>query len=153
MEHEEFRATNRVFEEEVVGRGDFGALERVYTRDARVLPPGAPTVMGLPAIADSWRGAAEALGVQGVRLRTVSLDVLGDRAQEVGRKEWSQGVHGRVSEKCGDDGADTAQAAHRTQQGHVPLLVAKTPGVEGDGEQRGSHDGEDKNDGIHVLGC
>jgi hypothetical protein len=34
-------ATNRIFEEEVVGRRDFGALDRVYTRDARILPPGA----------------------------------------------------------------------------------------------------------------
>ena len=87
MADEEFRATNRVFEEEVVGRGDFGALERVYTRDARILPPGAPMVTGLAAIAEFWRGAASALGVEGIRLRTVSLDVLGDRAQEVGRAE------------------------------------------------------------------
>ncbi len=89
MADEEFRATNRVFEEEVVGRGDFGALERVYTRDARVLPPGAPAVTGLAAIADYWRGAASALGVEGIKLHTGSLDVLGDRAQEVGRAELS----------------------------------------------------------------
>lgn len=76
-----------MFEEEVVGRGDFGALERVYTRDARILPPGAPAVTGLPAIADFWCGAAEALGVQGIKLHRVGLDVSGDRAQEVGRAE------------------------------------------------------------------
>jgi ketosteroid isomerase-like protein len=61
MSNEEFRATNRVFEEEVVGRGDFGALDRVYTRDARILPPGSPMITGRAAIADFWRGAAEAL--------------------------------------------------------------------------------------------
>ena len=87
MANEEFRATNRVFEEEVVGRGDFSALERVYTRDARILPPGAPMVAGRAAIADFWRGAAVALGVEGIRLQTLSLDVLGDRAQEIGRAE------------------------------------------------------------------
>jgi ketosteroid isomerase-like protein len=88
MSNEEFRATNRVFEEEVVGRGDFGALDRVYTRDARILPPGGPMVTGRAAIADFWRGAAAALEVEGIRLQTVSLDVLGgDRAQEVGRAE------------------------------------------------------------------
>ena len=87
MANEEFRATNRVFEEEVVGRGDFGALERVYTREARLLPPGVPMVTGLAAIAEFWRRAAAALGVEAVKLRTVSLDVLGDRAQEVGRAE------------------------------------------------------------------
>ena len=84
---EEFQATNRVFDEEVVGRGDFGALERVYTPDARILPPGSPVVTGIPAIAEFWRGTAASLGVEGIELRTVSLDVLGDRAQEVGRAE------------------------------------------------------------------
>lgn len=88
MANEEFRATNRVFEEEVVGRGDFGALERVYTRDARILPPGGPMVTGRAAIAEFWRGAAAALGVEGIKLHTVSLDAVGgDRAQEVGRAE------------------------------------------------------------------
>lgn len=87
MANEEFQAINRVFEEEVVGRGEFGALERVYTRDARILPPGGPMVTGRAAIAEFWRGAAAALGVEGIRLQTVSLDVLGDRAQEIGRAE------------------------------------------------------------------
>lgn len=87
MEHDEIRATNRVFEEEVVGRRDFGALERVYTREARLLPPGAPTVTGRPAIAEFWRGAVAAMNVQRLRLHTLSLDVFGDQAQEVGRAE------------------------------------------------------------------
>ncbi len=87
MAHEGFRATNRVFEGEIVGRGDFGALERVHTPDARILPPGSPVVTGIPAIAEFWRGTAASLGVEGIELRTVSLDVLGDRAQEVGRAE------------------------------------------------------------------
>src|ERR1051326_3240540 len=36
-----FRETNRIFEEEVVGKGDFAALAHVYTSDATILPPGA----------------------------------------------------------------------------------------------------------------
>jgi ketosteroid isomerase-like protein len=87
MAHEEIRATNRVFEEEVVGRRDFAALERVYTRDARILPPGSPAVAGRAAIAEFWRGALEALKVQSLRLHTIGLDVFGDRAQEIGRAE------------------------------------------------------------------
>jgi ketosteroid isomerase-like protein len=88
MVSEEIRATNRVFEEEVVGRRDLGALERVYTRDARILPPGAPAVTGRAAIIEFWRGTIQTLNVQSLRLHTVSLDVLGDdRAQEVGRAE------------------------------------------------------------------
>ncbi len=85
MADEGFRATNRVFEDEVVGRGDFGALARVYTREARILPPGSGMVTGLPAITEFWRGAAASLGVTAVKLHTVTLEVQGDRAQEVGR--------------------------------------------------------------------
>ena len=40
------RETNRVFEEEVVGKGDFSALERVFTKQARILPPGAEMIAG-----------------------------------------------------------------------------------------------------------
>jgi ketosteroid isomerase-like protein len=87
MAHEDIQATNRVFEEEVIGRRDFGALERVYTRSARLLPPGAPTVTGRDAVADFWRGAVAAMNVQSLRLHTLSLDVFGDQAQEVGRAE------------------------------------------------------------------
>jgi ketosteroid isomerase-like protein len=87
MAHEDIQATNRVFEEEVIGRRDFGALERVYTRNARLLPPGAPTVTGRDAVADFWRGAVAAMNVQSLRLHTLSLDVFGDQAQEVGRAE------------------------------------------------------------------
>ena len=85
MANEEFRATNRVFEEEVVGRGDFGALERVYTRDARILPPDAPMIQGRDAIAQFWTGAAQQLGITAVALSTVDLHPLGDGAYEVGR--------------------------------------------------------------------
>jgi ketosteroid isomerase-like protein len=88
MASEQIRATNRVFEEDVVGRRDFGALERVYTRDARILPPDAPAVTGRAAIIEFWRGAITAMNVKSLRLHTLSLDVLSDdRAQEVGRAE------------------------------------------------------------------
>ena len=87
MAHEEFRATNRIFEEEVVGRGDFAALARVYTAGARLLSPGVPAITGLAGITDYWKGAAVALGVTGVTLHTVELTVTGDRAAELGRAE------------------------------------------------------------------
>jgi ketosteroid isomerase-like protein len=87
MSREAFQATNRIFEEEVVGRGDFGALARVYTADARLIPPGAPAMAGLPAITEYWKTAAAALGVTAVRLHTLELTVFEDRAQELGRAE------------------------------------------------------------------
>lgn len=93
MADEGFRFTNRVFEQEVVGQGDFGALSRVYTRDALILPPGTPMVTGLDVITDFWRSAVASLGIKAVKLNTVTLDVLGDRAQEVGRADLTLAAH------------------------------------------------------------
>ena len=80
-------ATNRIFEEEVVGRRDFGALDRVYTRDARILPPGAAMIEGLDAIKDFWRSSVEGMDVTVVRLITLDVTPLGDTAIEVARGE------------------------------------------------------------------
>jgi len=62
------------------------ALMRHVLADAPP-PPGAPTVTGRDAVADFWRGAVAAMNVQSLRLHTLSLDVFGDQAQEVGRAE------------------------------------------------------------------
>ena len=87
MANEAFRATSRIFEEEVVGRGDFAALSRVYTEGARLMSPGVPMITGLPGITEYWKGAAAALGVTAVVLRTEELTVTSDRAAELGRLE------------------------------------------------------------------
>lgn len=47
---EAMKATNSIFNEEVIAKGNVGALEQVYTADARVLPPGAEIISGRPAI-------------------------------------------------------------------------------------------------------
>jgi ketosteroid isomerase-like protein len=80
-----FRETNRIFEEEVVGKGDFGALARVYTANATILPPGAEMITGLDNIEAFWMQAAVSLGVTAVRLHSLSVQVLGDTAYEIGR--------------------------------------------------------------------
>jgi hypothetical protein len=43
-------STNDLFNVEVVGKRNFDALDRIYSRDARILPPGAPLVSGREAI-------------------------------------------------------------------------------------------------------
>ena len=81
------RETNRVFEEEVVGKGDFSALERVYTKQARILPPGAEMIAGRDEIQAFWQQAAVAMGVKAIKLQTVSVEQVGDMAFEIGRAE------------------------------------------------------------------
>jgi ketosteroid isomerase-like protein len=80
----DFVETNRFFEEQVVGKGDFAALTRVYTRDARILPPGAPMMGGQEQIQAFWKGAAVALDVKGCTLKTIDAEFLGDTAIEIG---------------------------------------------------------------------
>jgi len=95
----DIRATNRIFEEEVVGKGDFGALSRVYTHDARILPPGTEMITGLEPIKAFWKGAAAALGVTGVKLTTVEMEFLSDTAVEIGRATLNPGQASAVDVK------------------------------------------------------
>lgn len=77
--------TNRRFEAAIAAGDAAGAAREVYTRDARVMPPGAATVLGREAAAQFWAGAATQLGITRVALETVDLQPLGDGAYEVGR--------------------------------------------------------------------
>lgn len=63
---------------------DLGAIGRLYTDDALVLPPNADLVRGTRAIGDFWRGMIEG-GVTSVALDTVEVDEMSDVAVEVGR--------------------------------------------------------------------
>lgn len=77
--------TNQRFEE-VFNRGDAAAAAReVYTRDARILPPGAAMVQGRDSIAEFWAAAAQLMGIRRVELSTIDLQPLGEQAIEIGR--------------------------------------------------------------------
>ena len=82
---DDFRATNQIFETEVIGKRNFAALDRVYTTDARILPPGAPMIIGRENIRGFWQAAIEALNPNGGGLESLSLEMLGDTAVEIGR--------------------------------------------------------------------
>ena len=77
--------TNRGFSEAVRFFFIDSATSEIYTRDARILPPGAPLVEGRDGIAQFWTGAAQQLGITDVELSTVDVQPLGDGAYEIGR--------------------------------------------------------------------
>jgi ketosteroid isomerase-like protein len=79
----EIQTANREFMAAFEKR-DLGALGRLYTDDALVLPPNADLVRGTRAIGDFWRGMIEG-GVTSVALDTVEVDEMSDVAVEVGR--------------------------------------------------------------------
>lgn len=79
------KATNAVFETEVVQKRNYAALERVYTKDSRILPPGGAMVSGREAIIEFWSQAIPALDAQeGTTLTTVEATLTGDGVVEIG---------------------------------------------------------------------
>jgi len=75
---------NALFNTEVFGKRNFDALDRIYTADARILPPGAPMISGRDAIKKFWSGMIQSANAKSAVL--VSDDVLltGDGAVEIG---------------------------------------------------------------------
>ena len=59
-----------------IAAGDSKAAAALYTKGAKLLPANAPVQKGHAAIARFWKGAIE-MGIRGVQLRTVDLDVHG----------------------------------------------------------------------------
>jgi ketosteroid isomerase-like protein len=70
-----------------VERKSYTEIAALYTENAKVLPPDAPTVTGKKAIENFWREAATALGLVGATLNTLDLEVAGDTACEVGEAQ------------------------------------------------------------------
>lgn len=81
------RATNERFNKQVVQNHDLNELDRVYTADARILPPGADMIQGRDAIKGFWQQAIQSLGVKSANLTTVDAEMLGDGVFEVGRAD------------------------------------------------------------------
>jgi uncharacterized protein (TIGR02246 family) len=76
-------AVNKQFMDSVAN-GDAAAVAAVYASDGWALPPGGPFVKGREAVQGLWQGVIDS-GVKGAQLETLTLDVHGDDAVEVGQ--------------------------------------------------------------------
>lgn len=90
---------NRRFETDFNAGDPAGAARGVYSRDARVLPPGAPMVAGRDAVERFWATAAADMGIRAVRLSTLELVPLGDGAVEIGRATLTLAAGAEVAAK------------------------------------------------------
>jgi ketosteroid isomerase-like protein len=81
------RATNERFNTEVVQNHHLNELDKVYTADARILPPGADMIQGREAIKGFWQQAIQSMGVKSANLTTVDAEMLGDGVLEIGRAD------------------------------------------------------------------
>jgi ketosteroid isomerase-like protein len=78
---------NDLFSSAVVRNRQIDALDNIYTVDARILPPGADLIRGLPQIKSFWQQAIAGLGVKDAKLTTVDAQTVGDSVIEVGRAD------------------------------------------------------------------
>ena len=81
------KATNDIFNTEVVVKGNFAALDDVYTADASVLPPGGPMVSGRQAIREFFPGLVASMHAKSVALSSVEIIPAGDGVVEIGAAE------------------------------------------------------------------
>lgn len=78
-------ATNDLFNTQVFGQRNFDALEQIYTRDARILPPGAPMISGREAIKEFWSNLIQSVNAKSAVLESVDVMPAGEGAVEIGR--------------------------------------------------------------------
>jgi len=81
------KATNDLFKNEVVAKGNFDALDDICTADACILPPGGPMVSGRHAIREFYPGRLASMHVKSVALSSVEIIPSGDGVVEIGAAE------------------------------------------------------------------
>jgi ketosteroid isomerase-like protein len=91
--------TNARFCRDVVEGGKFDALDSIYTKGARIMPPGAPMAQGRDAIKSFWRTAIAVMGIKGVKLTIVDAETAGETVVEIGDAELQLGEDRTASAK------------------------------------------------------
>jgi uncharacterized protein (TIGR02246 family) len=87
---EEIEAQNRQFMS-AFSRGDAAGVAALYTQDARILPPNSPMLSGREEAQQFWQGLMS-IGGKDATLETVSVELRGDMAVEVGKYSLSIGT-------------------------------------------------------------
>jgi ketosteroid isomerase-like protein len=81
----EMASVNDLFNNEVFGKRNFDALDKIYTAEARILPPGAPMVSGRKAIKEFWSNLIQSINAKSAVLASVDVVPAGDGVVEIGR--------------------------------------------------------------------
>jgi ketosteroid isomerase-like protein len=76
---------NDLFNNEVIGKRNFAALDQIYTADARILPPAAPMISGRQAIKQFWSDLVQAVNARSAVLSSVDIMPAGDGIVEIGK--------------------------------------------------------------------
>jgi ketosteroid isomerase-like protein len=87
--------TNELFNTEVFGKRNYDALDRIYTADARILPPGRSMLTGRKEIKQFWSNLVESINAKSAVLESIDVIPSGDGAIEIGRATLSAGADGQ----------------------------------------------------------
>jgi ketosteroid isomerase-like protein len=79
------QSTNDLFNAEVFGKRNFAALNDIYTRNARILPPGAPMISGRDAIRKFWSDLVQSANAKSAVLMSVDVIQAGEGVVEIGK--------------------------------------------------------------------
>jgi ketosteroid isomerase-like protein len=90
-------ATNALFNSEVFAKGNFDALDDIYTSGARILPPGGPMISGRPAIKAFWTNFIQSVQAKSVELISVDVMPSGDGVVEIGNAVLAIAPGGEVA--------------------------------------------------------
>jgi ketosteroid isomerase-like protein len=77
--------TNNLFNSEVFGNRNFDALDKIYTVDARILPPNSPMISGLPGIKKFWADMVQGAYATAADLSPIDVMPAGNGVLEIGR--------------------------------------------------------------------
>lgn len=89
--------TNGIFNDEVFGKRNFDALDRVYTADATIMPPGAPAISGLAGIKQFWANMIQSANATAAVLSSVSVTPAGDGVLEIGKAVLTVNPEGQAA--------------------------------------------------------
>jgi uncharacterized protein (TIGR02246 family) len=89
--------TNDLFSTEVFGKRNFDALDKIYTADARILPPAAPLISGREAIKGFWSNLIESANAKSAALESIDVMPTGDGAIEIGHATLTIAPEGKAA--------------------------------------------------------
>jgi ketosteroid isomerase-like protein len=79
------QSTNELFNREIFGKRNFAELDNIYTRGARILPPGAPMISGREAIKKFWSEMVQSANATSAVLTSIDVMPIGEGAVEIGK--------------------------------------------------------------------
>ena len=82
---QEMAKTNALFNTEIFGKRNFAAIDQIYTRDARILPPGRPMFSGRPEIKGFWFDIIRSFNAKSAVLESLDVMPAGEGLVEIGK--------------------------------------------------------------------